>query len=135
MLNTKTETKAGKVLLTASNKINGCSTADSILIIDSRKLPAVEAGLGGTLTCTTLQLQLNGNGTKTDSTNYFWTTPNGNIVSGSNTLTPIVNAPGWYIIQVIDTTNHCSNLDSIFIDENNVVPNAQLGPGFKFYLL
>jgi len=132
MLNSKTETKAGKVVLTAVNKINGCTRTDSLLIVDSRKLPAVKAGNGGTLSCTTLQLQLNGNGTKIDSTNYFWTTTNGNIVSGSNTLTPIVNAPGWYYIQVIDTTNHCSNLDSIFIDENKVVPNAQLGPGLNF---
>lgn len=132
MLNTKTETKAGKVILSAVNKVNGCSASDSLLIVDSRKLPAVDAGLGGTLTCTVLQLQLNANGTKTDSTTYFWTSSTGTILSGGNTLTPLINSSGWYVIHVIDTTNHCSSTDSVFIDQNKITPNAQLGPGLNF---
>ncbi|HEX5624484.1 MAG TPA: gliding motility-associated C-terminal domain-containing protein, partial [Saprospiraceae bacterium] len=45
---------------------------------------------------------------------------------------PNINAPGWYYITVEDTTNHCINTDSVFIDQNILAPDATLGPDLVF---
>ncbi|MGB4970306.1 MAG: gliding motility-associated C-terminal domain-containing protein [Saprospiraceae bacterium] len=127
-LQIKKENKAGVVILNLVNIKNGCQVRDSLIITDIRKFPIAEAGIGDTLTCIVNDITLNGLGTQIDSAKYSWTTKTGNIISGNNTLNPKINALGWYYLLVEDTTNHCTNMDSVFIDQNKIIPKAILGP-------
>lgn len=58
------------------------------------------------LTCTNSQITLNASTSvyPTGAT-FAWTTANGNIVSGANTLTPVVNLAGTYTLTISNTYN------------------------------
>ena len=127
-LQNKFENKPGLVFLRLLNTTNGCEAFDTMLIEDIRKIPFVDAGSGGTLNCKLNLLSLNGSNNNLDSTIFSWSTLTGNIISGGNTYTPFVNTPGWYFLNLEDTTNHCKNIDSVFIDQNINSPDALLGP-------
>lgn len=127
VLNNKFVNIPGMVVLKLVNTITGCEASDTMFIEDVRRIPNVDAGVGTTLNCKFKDFSLDGSNTQIDSTSYFWSTVNGNIVSGGNSLHAIINAPGWYFINIEDTTNHCKNIDSVFIDQNILAPDAQLG--------
>jgi len=53
------------------------------------------------------------------------TTNDGNIISGQNTLTPEVDAPGTYVLTV--ESNGCISVDSIMVDEDTSFPTGDAG--------
>ncbi|MBK6997636.1 MAG: hypothetical protein IPH31_23145 [Lewinellaceae bacterium] len=59
---------------------------------------------------------------------YVWSTTNGNFVSGTNTLSPIVNAPGIYSIVITNPTSMCTSQASIVVVADNLPPAANAGP-------
>lgn len=46
---------------------------------------------------------------------YSWTTINGTIAAGGNTATPLVSAPGDYVLTILDLINNCSAFDTITV--------------------
>lgn len=54
---------------------------------------------------------------------YYWTTENGTIDSGENTINPIVSSPGTYYLQVIDSFN-CIASDSVQVSKLVYAPIA-----------
>ncbi|MDW8231107.1 MAG: hypothetical protein RMJ33_14840, partial [Saprospiraceae bacterium] len=81
--------------------------------------PIANAGPAQTLTCAAPQLSLNGTGSSQGQQfSYLWTTQNGNIVSGATTLTPVVNAPGTYVLTVINTQTGCTSTASVAVGRN-----------------
>lgn len=94
-----------------------------------------------TITCTTAQVTLNASSSviPTGST-ISWTTTGGNIVSGANTLTPVVNAGGVYTLTVTNVTQPgnltCTYSATVTVIEDKVKPVvsvtssvAQICPG------
>lgn len=56
------------------------------------------------LTCTSSQATLNASASVYPAGSVFnWTTTGGNIVSGGNTLNPVINAPGTYTLTISNT--------------------------------
>ncbi|MFM8486123.1 MAG: hypothetical protein ACKOCH_07295, partial [Bacteroidota bacterium] len=53
---------------------------------------------------------------------YYWSTLDGNILSGSSTLSPVVNEPGIYTLQVTNTTTGCKNTDDVQVLLDTNVP-------------
>jgi gliding motility-associated-like protein len=131
LLNKKVNT-AGRIILRLVNTTNGCEISDTLFIDDIRVLPSVDAGNGSILNCKLKDYTLDGTNSKIDSSRFFWSTSNGNILSGANTLNPVVNAPGWYYLNLEDTINHCRNIDSVYINQNILTPIAKLGPDRVF---
>lgn len=121
--------KPGTYILTVTNTTNGCTQSASVQITQSADIPAVEAGSANLLTCDVTGITLNGAGTATGSTiSYTWTaSPGGNITAGANTLTPTVNAPGVYTLFVFDSSNNCSDVDTVLVAQNIVAPPANAG--------
>ncbi len=58
--------------------------------------------------------------------NYSWTTMNGNIVSGSNTLNAIVDTEGLYTLVVTNTITGCSSSTSIQVTSDTNIPIADV---------
>ena len=103
------------VLVTDFN--SDCEVEESYTVVAEIILPEVSAGEDISYTCENTELTVAGSG---DPLNVItWSTPNGNIVSGGNTYTPVVNLPGTYFINVTNPTTGCSNVDEM------VVPNDQ----------
>ncbi|MDX1912290.1 MAG: choice-of-anchor L domain-containing protein [Saprospiraceae bacterium] len=119
--NTATVNSAGQYILNVLNTSNGCSASQSVQVSDNIVLPLAEAGPGFTLTCNVTQTALQGSGSTGNIYSYAWTTQNGNIVSGANTLQPVVNEPGAYSLLVTNTTTGCTQTDNVeIIVETNV---------------
>ncbi|MDN4012618.1 choice-of-anchor L domain-containing protein [Chryseobacterium gambrini] len=77
-----------------------CSKVAELQLIKAPQITATIA-TPGVLTCTNSQVTLNASSSvyPTGST-FSWTTTNGNIVSGANTLNPVVNTAGTYTLTI-----------------------------------
>lgn len=115
--------------LTVSDPFNGCESTAQVEITQNTETPVVASGPGGEINCTTSEITLAAIATgQTQNFNIQWTTIDGNIVSGGNTLNPIIDAGGIYELIVIDTTNNCSAEVSLLIDEDADIPLAEILP-------
>ncbi|MDQ3143031.1 MAG: hypothetical protein M3Q56_12375, partial [Bacteroidota bacterium] len=134
LLNRNIQT-SGPVILRILNERNACEVSDTLQVFDIRKLPEAIAGIGGVLNCFTSTIDLMGSGISMDSAMVNWSTRLGNIISGANTYTPKIDQPGWYILRVEDTSNHCVSFDSVIIIEDFEKPDAVLGNDLTFNCL
>lgn len=93
---------------------HGC---DSIVFAEIQKEPASlsNAGPDQSLNCIETQITLAGDGDTGPEYQITWNTSNGNILSGQNTLTPIINAPGEYCLTVERTATGCSTTDCMTV--------------------
>ncbi len=127
--NVATFDQIGTYSITATDA-NGCTKAATVNVTGNTTPPIANAGPDGKLTCAILQIQLNGTGSSTGGNiTYAWTTLNGHIVSGANTLTPTVNACGTYTLTVTNTTNGCTATDAAAVTCDMVQPNASATGG------
>lgn len=94
----------------------GIDTVHPIVVIEP--LPVV--GCQDTALTITLKDTIPGNAT------ISWTTWNGNIYSGGNSRTPLVQIPGIYTVSVFNPTNGCLTLDSVQVSGGGDVPVVQL---------
>lgn len=106
----------GTYTLLVSDFNSPCTVETSIVVEAEVVLPEVNAGEDIPYTCETTELTIAGSG---DPTNQItWSTTNGNIVSGGDTYTPVVNAPGTYTITVLNPTTGCSNIDEMIVPDD-----------------
>ncbi|MBK8704939.1 MAG: hypothetical protein IPN33_16100 [Saprospiraceae bacterium] len=121
--------QAGSYTLTVLNTANGCSASMSTSVSGNAIPPTAVAGPGQNITCPQPQVTLNGTGSSAGANiQYTWTTSNGNIVSGANTLTPVVNQAGTYTLTVLNTQNNCSASANTTVSGNTQLPVAVSGP-------
>ncbi|MFM7078765.1 MAG: hypothetical protein ACKOYC_03125, partial [Bacteroidota bacterium] len=114
---------AGTYTLTVTTG-SACSSTDVALVTTNLTAPNVNAGVDKTLTCSITSVVLNGSSTTTGVT-YSWSGPG--IVSGGNTLTPTVNAPGNYKLTVTNPANGCTAFDIAAVGTDYAAPNANAG--------
>lgn len=111
--------------VTVTNTLNGCTTVAYTQVLEIRKFPVAEAGGSQELTCTLTTLQLNGAGSSMGSQfQYQWTTDDGVIQNGSNTLMPMISDAGTYQLMVTDTTNGCVRTDEVYIEKDTLAPSV-----------
>ena len=85
------------------------------------------------ITCLVPQITINASASTVPAgATIVWTTVGGNIVSGANTLTPIVNAGGTYTLTVTTTTNGltCTYTSTVNVTQNTTAPIAGLTSSF-----
>ncbi len=118
----------GTYILTVTNTTTGCSSTDTVDVFQDASVPVANAGADTALTCSVSTIVLDGSGSS-QGTNYTysWTTSNGNIVSGANTLTPTIDSTGTYTLTVTNTANGCSATDVVTVTIDTVKPVADAG--------
>ncbi len=100
-----------------------------VVVDDNTTPPTVEAGPDDDLNCVDAILQLNGTGSAVGpAIVYEWTTTNGNIVNGTTTLSPVIDAAGLYELTVRDTVTGCFSSDFVTIGIDTLRPDAEAGP-------
>ena len=122
---------AGTYYLIATNLLNQCKDTASVLVTSDAVFPTAAAGPDASLNCTKSSLQLSGAGSSTYSgLVYSWSQlpPGGGIVNGQNSLNPLVNLPGTYVLLVLDTTNSCSKTDTVQVLMDTLPPDAIISP-------
>ncbi len=118
----------GTYQLNIVNNVNGCTDMDDVLVTVDTINPAAVIVAPGIITCTQPNVTLNGSGSQGGSNiSYGWSSVSGNIVSGINTNTAVVNASGEYVLSVLNTQNGCSTTQAVDVSDNIVLPNADAG--------
>ena len=103
---------------------NECETFE-IIFVDEVAAHVSDAGEDKQISCTEYEVTLDGtNSTEGPIYTYIWSTIDGNIVSGYNTLTPVVDAPGTYELIVFDQVYNCYQYDETVVTENGELPNV-----------
>src|SRR5439155_1045486 len=104
---------------------NGCTATDSAVVTVDATVPVADAGTDKALNCTVASVTLSGSSSTTGAL-FNWSTVNGNIVSGANTATPVVNKAGTYILTVTGPSG-CTTTDSAVVTADVTVPVADAG--------
>ncbi len=120
---------AGTYYLIVTNIGSGCTATDQLQVFQSSDFPNANAGSSDVLTCATQQITLDGTSSSQNGPFiYNWIlVSGGNIVSGGNTLEPIINEPGTYRLEVRDTTNTCISYSEVTINQNIEPPVVDAG--------
>jgi gliding motility-associated-like protein len=114
----------GTYELLVINTENFCEANFSIDVMQNVVTPTAMTGEAQEVTCENLEATLNGAGSSTGPEfTYDWSPMgSGVIVSGDNTLTPIVNAPGEYVLTVTNNENGCTETSVQSVTSNDVFP-------------
>jgi hypothetical protein len=109
-------TVSGDYLLVVTNPANGCTSSATTNIALNNTLPTASIASASNLNCNNAQVQLNATASSQgNGINYNWTTANGAIASGNNTLTPLVSAAGTYNLEVLNTQNGCTSTTAVTV--------------------
>jgi hypothetical protein len=120
----------GTYVLTVTNAANGCSRTASASVQTSQALPTANSGPAQLLTCVVGSISLDGSLSSQGSDfAYVWSTQNGNIVSGGNSLSPTVDAPGTYELVVVNQQNGCTATAVVAVGTDYATPTAVVAPG------
>ena len=127
---TPTVDQPGAYTLTVSNAENGCTATANITVSELKVTPVANTSTAQDLTCALKQQTLNGSGSSLGSAYaYVWYTQDGKIVSGVNTLFPVVNAPGSYQLIVVHKQSGCTASSTVTVGQNITPPLAVTSPG------
>ena len=112
----------GPYNLVVTDTLNGCTSTAVATVVSNTTPPVASALTPGNLNCNTTQIQLNGTGSSQgNNMSYTWSTTNGHLVSGENTLTPVVDAIGDYQLLVHNGDNGCSATTSTTVQQSAAV--------------
>lgn len=117
----------GVYTLFVTDAANGCVATSSITVQQDITPPLVDAGATATLSCAVTSLSLSGNSSG-GAASYVWSTTNGNILSGGNSLSPTVNQPGQYTLTATLASNGCSASDEVTVAVDTLAPGFQITP-------
>lgn len=129
---TATATMVGQYALIVTNFIGGIQCKDTayVNVIGNLTPPMADAGPDLTISCAIPQVQLQGSGSMGSNYSYFWKPLlGGNIVTGVNTLTPIVNAAGTYSLRVTNLHNGCTAVSNAVVSALTTPPTAVVTGG------
>lgn len=118
----------GTYSIQVSDSSNGCVINSSVDVTDNTQLPTAIAGSAGIVDCSTPTVTISGSGSSTGAEfTYLWTTIDGTIDSGANTLDPVVSQGGTYTLTILDTISNCEQITDIIIPEDTVIPMSEAG--------
>ncbi|GAB4498420.1 MAG: hypothetical protein OHK0019_33680 [Saprospiraceae bacterium] len=104
---------------------NGCVRKILVDVTQNFEKPQVSATVPELLDCNTTAVTINGSGTSTGAVFiYQWTTNGGNIVSGANSLAPVVDKAGQYKLVVLNNVNGCKDSTTVLVENDPEVPTA-----------
>ena len=123
---TPTISQPGTYTLTVLNTANGCEVSDEITIEEDVTPPVAIISPADDFDCITFSVALDAsNSSVGNNFIYQWTTSNGNISGNQNTLNTTVSQTGIYTLEITNTINGCTTLESIIVNEDtNVLTSA-----------
>jgi len=115
--------RPGNYSLTIENLTNGCRSTRSVLVEQDTVPPIADAGSDFVIPCFPELRQLDGSASSTGTIySYSWSTDNGVLENGLNTLTPTIDGPGRYTLSILNTQNGCTANDVVIVSQD--IPQA-----------
>lgn len=121
----------GDYVVTVKDKANGCETSDVISVMIDTMKPYLEIEPPDTLTCVIKSLRIDAAYQHQRQVDIWWQTDTGRILSGGNTLDPLVDNPGGYMLILTDTVSGCSDSAIVQVHEDTRKPVFNLGPDLR----
>jgi len=121
----------GMYVLMVSDIGSGCNVLDSVVVAMDTLRPSaiIDASQTLTITCTTQQVTILGNGSlPTGELGFDWETTDGVIFTGMNAANATVTSAGTYLLTVTDQVNGCTDTASFTVLENLIVPPLSFAP-------
>jgi len=113
--------EAGTFVLQITHPMSGCSTLDEIDVTENLNTPTVDVPPQDTLSCINGTVEIGGVVVNADGQfSINWTTDEGNILDGGNTISPTVNYPGNYFVEVIDSESGCQTSGTAIVLEQEL---------------
>lgn len=121
---------AGIYEFVALDTLTGCSDTVSLEILNDSDPPTADAGMEVEFPCIATSIFLDGSASSVgDDFTYLWTTGNGSIVAGTETiLNPEVSSAGTYTLTVSDTTNGCFAAAQVEVVASQVITATATTP-------
>jgi gliding motility-associated-like protein len=120
----------GDYIITLTEPINSCTSVDTVSVTADNAVPQnvnITTTNAGIITCGIPQVTLTSGTTSTFPVGYNWTSAvGGNIVSGSNTSTAVVDKGSVYTVKVTNLNNSCFTTKSITITEAKTYPDVSV---------
>ncbi len=107
--------QAGFYLVEVTNSLNGCTAIVGFEVDESDDVPTAHAGENLIWYCTDSLVWLDGSSSDLgENFQYQWNAiQGGSILSASDSFTVAVDGPGMYVLEVTDTDNQCSSVDTV----------------------
>jgi hypothetical protein len=115
----------GTYTLLVTNNSTGCTNTASVTVTSNYDQPNVTIQAPQQLTCTNNTVTLQASSVPTNVA-YEWTFTAGNIISGQGTSSAVVNAVGFYTVEVTNPLNGCKRLASTSVTQDVTLPVAQI---------
>ena len=110
----------GNYTVTAFNPLNGCTSANTVAVLQNIAEPeAVTATVQDILSCTQTSIMLNGS-SGTSGVTWEWSGPDNFVSTEQN---PLVTKPGNYSLLVTDPVNGCSSSASVSAEQDTAHPS------------
>ena len=113
----------GVYLLTVVNTTSGCEAISSVEIGENVVAPEGSIAAPEVLTCELAQFNLQAELPDGDYS-YVWTTSGGNILTGADSESPVIDAPGTYLVVYTDLATGCSGEASVIVEQSINTPMA-----------
>ncbi|MFK7937063.1 MAG: T9SS type B sorting domain-containing protein [Saprospiraceae bacterium] len=111
------------------NTENGCRAVDAVQVQADATLLEVCLNTAANFVCGQNELTIDATcSTQNANTVYTWTTIDGNIISGANSLQPTVSLAGIYTLTIEDTANGCDITEEVEVTEPNCDFSIQVSP-------
>ncbi|GJM30675.1 MAG: hypothetical protein DHS20C17_33100 [Cyclobacteriaceae bacterium] len=116
----------GQYEVSVTNLQNGCISQASTIVEADTLHPVAHAGEAAILNCAINSLSLDGSQSSSDNVQYQWSSPDGHILSGSNTNTALIDAAATYYLLVQNLNNGCQSTDSVLVSQDTLSPGSQV---------
>lgn len=120
VLQNPTVTDPGAYELIVTDTLNGCASSATATVNQNIAVPTASAVASTNLNCNNAEIQINGTASS-QGANFSYEWSGGNIVSGNNTLTPVVNAAATYNLLVTNQLNGCTSTTSVTVNQSTPV--------------
>lgn len=105
----------GNYVLVAET-FTGCLDSTEIFVFTDTIRPEIILKQEGAIRCEKTAFSIHGKGSSSGNNfKYSWTSKDGNITGMQDSLNPVVDGLGTYILKIEDTSNGCIQVDSILV--------------------
>ncbi len=106
--------------------VNGCDGTEEYIVLENYDEPYFTVEANATIECSNQSINLESQG-DVDNVSISWSSVDGNIVEGGDTYNPLVDAPGLYVIEVINNLTGCVASDEVTVifDSNDPLADFQ----------
>lgn len=119
--NTLTVTDSGAYVLWIRDTLNSCEVNDTVFIQKDQQKPIALAMTPNDISCKFPEVILDGTASeKGPGIEYIWSTVDGHILSGANSLSALINKGGEYVLRVLNTTNYCEQEASVHVIQHEL---------------